>query len=467
MNFLNAITTKFMSYFKSSALTGGNPEAMARLSQAAMALTFFEGYAPQTVAVDAGKPDDNIHINFAEVIVSKGVAFLFGEPLKITIGTDQDKTAEQQLEALWPEDARAEDLTEMATEGAISGDAYLKISIGTDGRPSVSVCDPNTIQVETDPHDVTVAQRYTVQYEIPGESGRAIVYREETVRSADGRSWQIQESHSYDGGTRFSPVGDLVSWNFSFPPIFHAKNMPKSKSYNGRADLRHDVLALINAISRVDSLCNKVVRVHSTPKPYATGLRKQDLEMGTDKMMFLPGGLAGAGTAGIEAKIGLLEMKGDLSGARDFRRELREGLAEMSRVPEVACGKVETTGALSGVALRILYGPLLDQTKVKRRSYGKLIKDVVAALMVLAGRANDAGAITIHWSDPLPANEVEAVAVAEGKRRLGVSQDTLISELGYDPEAEREKRARGDQNLGEQLLTAFDKGQGAELALQP
>lgn len=463
MNFLNMISTKFMSLFKGRSITGGNAQEMARLSQAAMALTFHEGYAPQTLAVQQGKPDDNVHVNFAEVIVSKGVAFLFGEPLKITIGSDDDKKAEQYLESVWPEDARAEDYTEMATEGAISGDAYLKISIQANGQPRVTVCDPNTITVETDPHDVTRAIRFIVQYEIAGIDGRSIIYREETARSESGLSWLIQESHSYDGGSSFSPVGGGVTWNYAFPPIFHCKNLPRSKSYNGRADLRHDVLALINAISRIDSLCNKVVRVHSTPKPYATGLRKQDLEMGTDKMMFLPGGLAGAGTAGIEAKIGLLEMKGDLSGARQFRKELREGLAEMSRVPEVASGKVESTGSLSGVALRILYGPLLDQTKLKRRSYGKLIKDVVMALLQIGGFSGQA--VTLHWSDPLPANEVEALQVAEGKKRIGFSQDTLISELGGDPEQEREKRARGDQNLGEQLLTAFDRGQGAELAL--
>jgi hypothetical protein len=193
--------------------------------------------------------------------------------------------------------------------------------------------------------------------------------------------------------------------------------------------------------------------VHSTPKPYATGLRKQDLEMGTDKMMFLPGGMNN-----IEAKIGLLEMKGDLSGAREYRKDLRQGLAEMTKVPEVATGKVEQTGAIAGVALRILYGPLLDQTGIKQLTYGMLIEEVVMALLIIGGVS---GEVVLHWADPLPANETEAVQVAEGKKRLGVSSDTLISEMGYDPKAEAEKSQANVQDVGTHLLNAFDTGAGA------
>jgi hypothetical protein len=470
-NFLNGITNRFLNLFRGQSIAGGNSEAIARLSAAANALTYFEGYAPQTLKVEFDKPDDNVHINYAEVIVSKGVAFLFGENLKISIGTDEDKSGEELLEQLWPEDARAEDFTEAATEGGISGDVYLKISIQADGKPRVTVGDPNTYQVETDPHDVTRARRFVCQYEIPGTGDNSAVYRfqapsgnknilykEETTRAADGKSWQIQEFHSYNGGNSWSPVSDGVTWNFSFAPIFHCKNLPNSKSFHGRADLRHDVLRLISAISRIDSLCNKVVRAHSTPKPYATGLRKQDLEMGTDKMMYLPA----QGIGNIEPKLALLEMKGDLSGAREFRKDLREGLAEMTKVPEVASGKLPKVGAIPGVALRIMHGPLLDQTKVKRRLYGKMIKDAVIALLTVAGKSELAKSVQLHWGDPLPSNEVEAVAVAEGKKRLGFSEQTLISELGGDAAKEKEQRANDSQTMASTMLGAFDNGAGAD-----
>jgi hypothetical protein len=43
--------------------------------------------------------------------------------------------------------------------------------------------------------------------------------------------------------------------------------------------------------------------------------------------------------------------------------------------------------------------------------------------------------------------------------QLGVSQDTLMMRLGYDPELERQKREASGTELGEQILSAFDRGQ--------
>lgn len=449
MNVLSNLQERFLRMWRGHEITGGNSAALS-------ALNYFNGCAPAALTVESDKPDDNVHINYSEIIVSKGVAFLFGKPLKIAVGSDDDKRGEEYLKKVWPEKTRALDFIEMATEGAISGDAYLKISIQADGSPRVTVGDPNCYRVVTDPHDVTRALSFICQYEIPGEDGKAILYKEETSRREDGKSWSIQEFHSFDKGKTWNQISDLT-WNFSFAPIHHTKNLPKSKSFYGRADLRPDVLRLIQAISRLDSLCNRVVRVHSTPKPYATGLKKQDMELGTDKMMFLPGGING-----VEAKIGLLEMRGDLAGAREYRKDLRAGLAEMTKVPEVATGKVESVGPMAGVALRILYGPLLDQTGLKQLTYGAMIEGTCAALLAIGGVP---GEVALHWADPLPANEQEAVQVAEGKKRLGFSEDTLIKELGGDPVVEREKRELNSQDTASALLENFDKGKGAELPL--
>jgi SPP1 Gp6-like portal protein len=443
--------TKFIDSMANRFGSGRN-QITGGYNAAASALAYFNGCAPNTLVIK--DVDDNVHITYAEVIVSKGVAFLFGKSLQISIGTEEDKTGEEYLKKVWPEKQRKLNLIEAATEGAISGNAYLKISIQADGKPRVTVGDPNTYSVVTDPHDVTRAMRFVCQYEIPGErADRPILYKEETSRNEGGRSWRIVESHSFDKGKSWVVISDN-QWNFAFAPIFHCQNLVKSKSFCGRADLRPDVLRLISCISRLDSLCNKVVRVHSSPKPYATGLKKQDMELSTEGVMFLPGGING-----IEAKVGLLEMTGNLSGAREFRKDLREGLAEMTKVPEVATGKVEQTGAIAGVALRILYGPLLDQTELKQLTYGVMIEEVVMALLAI-GKVS--GEVALHWPDPLPANETEAVQVAEGKKRLGVSGDTLVKEMGYDPKAERDKTQAAAQDVGTELLTAFDRGAGAE-----
>jgi hypothetical protein len=429
-NYLNQIVNRVRGLF--GGARDKAMEQMQRLTRQTMiarALSFYSGFAPKQLQVKAGDPDDNIHINYAEVIVDKGVSFLFGQPLVISVGSDEDKSGEEYLEQVWPQAQRNEEFQEMAQDGAVCGDAYLKISIEPSGSPRVTVGDPNCYEIVTDPHDVSRAVQFRCTYQMTN-GAKPYLFKEETTRAEDRQTWQIDQYESYDGGRTWSSVGQSVTWNFAFPPIFHAKNLPQPKCTYGKPDLTDHVLHVIAYISRLDSMCGKIVRIHSSPKPYAKNLKKQDLEWGTDNMLFLKP----TGTS-VESEIGLLEMQRDISTALALRKVLREGLAEMTGVPEVATGKVETTGQLSGVALRILYGPLLDKTAKKQLRYGRMISECAKALLAIK---RIEGAVKLNWPDPLPGDEKAKVNVAEGKKRLGFSQSTLIKELGGDPEHERE-----------------------------
>ncbi|MGB8508888.1 MAG: phage portal protein [Pyrinomonadaceae bacterium] len=430
-------------------------QRLTRQTMIARAFAFYSGLIPKQLSVKPGEPDDNVSIGYPEIIVDKGVSFLFGQPLVVSVGSDEDKRGEEYLEHVWPQSQRDEEFQEMAQDAAVCGDAYLKINIEPDGSPRVTVGDPNTYEIVTDPHDVSRVVQFRCSYKVPDASGKESLFKEETTRAVDGKSWQIDQYTSADGGKVWTPTGTSVTWNYSFPPVFHAKNLPNPKCTYGKPDLTEHILQIIAYISRLDSMCGKIVRIHSSPKPYAKNLKKQDLEWGTDGMLFLkPTGNQ------VSAEIGLLEMSNDISTALSLRKVLREGLAEMSGVPEVATGKVETTGMLSGVALRILYGPLLDKTAKKQLRYGRMIIECVRALLTIGG-VKDA-TVKLNWPDPLPGDEKEKVAVAEGKRRLGFSSNTLIKELGGDPEHEREQSKLDTQNVGAGLLDAFDAGTGMQ-----
>ncbi|MCA1615040.1 MAG: phage portal protein [Acidobacteria bacterium] len=428
---------------------------ITRQTMIASALSYYSGYAPKQLKVKDGEPDDNVYINYAEVVVDKGVGFLFGKPLVIGVGTDEDKSGEEYLEKVWPQAQRDEEFQEMAQDGAVTGDAYLKICIEPDGRPRVTVGDPATYEIVTDPHDVSRPVTFRCSYQMTDGAGREYLFKEETTRNEGGKSWRIRHFESRDGGNLWTPTEYDVTWNNSFPPIFHAKNLPNPKCTYGKPDLTEDVLAVIAYISRLDSMCGKVVRMHSSPKPYAKNLKKQDLEWGTDGMLFLKP----TGTT-VAAELGLLEMKNDISTALSLRKVLREGLAEMTGVPEVATGKVETTGQLSSVALRLLYGPLIEKTEKKQLRYGRMIKECVEALLVIGGIKNQK--VKLNWGDALPGDEKAKMEVAETKLRIGYSQNTVIKETGGDPEHEARMRTPTADDMGSQILGAFDRGVGAE-----
>lgn len=461
MNYLNQLYQRILNLIGAGrGVVGEQVSRLMRQAVIARALEFYHGLIAPQLKVEDGQPDDNVFINYAEVIVNKGVSFLFGQPLVITVGKDEDKSGAEYLERVWPQAQRDEEFQEMAQDASCAGDAYLKINVEPDGSPRVTVGDPNCYEIVTDPHDVSRVVLFRCTYSVAAESGKESLFKEETRRAEDGRSWQLDQYQSENGGKAWTPVGQGVTWNFPTPPIFHAKNLPQPKSPYGKADLTEPVLRVIAYISRLDSMCGKIVRLHSSPKPWAKNLKPQDLQWGTGGVLFLQAA-GGGGAMNLEQEIGLLEMQNDISTALSLRKVLREGLAEMTGVPEVATGKVETTGQLSGVALRLLYGPLLDKTGLKQLRYGRMIGDCVRSLVAYGKRVGVLtveGAVKLNWPNPLPGDELEQVQVAQGKRRLGVSEDTLQREMGYQPQHEREMSRLNAAEVRTYPLDAFTAG---------
>lgn len=404
--------------------------------------------------VETNKPDDNVSINYAETIVDKGVAFLFGQDLKISTGASSEKTdADRYLEEVWPEDVRAEDLIELGTNGGIYGHVWAKIAI-ENNAPTVVVGDPECYTAVWAPDNYKKVLRYLNTYRTT-INGKPVLRRENTYQ-VDANNWQIDlEQSSVDAPTW--TVIDTYPWPFPFSPVVQCKNLPAPNMFYGKADITRHVLALMYYINRVTSLINRIVRAHSAPKPIATGQKKTEIEMGADTMLFLPNK---------DAQIQLLEMTGDLEQARNFRKDLREALAEITHVPEVTTGKVDNTGQLSGRAMRILYGPLIDQTLKKRRLYGRLIKQLVGNLLVIGGKAPAAPtanggqkvAVSLSWGDALPADEKEQAEVAMLKKQVGFSNDTLIKQLGGDPELERTQRAKDAKEVADNFMNELDRG---------
>ena len=65
----------------------------------------------------------------------------------------------------------------------------------------------------------------------------------------------------------------------------------------------------------------------------------------------------------------------------------------------------------------------------------------------------------LRWPDLLPGDPLAVRQAALMDLQMGASQDTILQMLGYDADAEREKRAAEDQRVGGALLQAFDRGE--------
>jgi hypothetical protein len=191
------------------------------------------------------------------------------------------------------------------------------------------------------------------------------------------------------------------------------------------------------------------LKYHAHPKTWGRGFQGDQLKIAVDETLIIPSETG---------ELHNLEMQTDLTSSIEFYNRLKEALHEMSRIPEVATGKLDSLGGLSGLALQILYGPLLEKTEVKRLLYGDMLIELNRRLLEIGNFGSD-NRTELHWQAMLPKDEKQQRETALVDQRLGVSKDTLLTQLGYNPDLEREKSAKDTEQLGEQLLTAFDQDQ--------
>jgi hypothetical protein len=260
----------------------------------------------------------------------------------------------------------------------------------------------------------------------------------------DGAGWLITDQRGRVDGGPMETVGTPQKWPYAFSPVVYCQNMIAPHEFWGMSDTEDDLVEAIDKENFTVSNILKILRYHAHPKTWVTGVRKEDVRVNPDNMILLP----------TDASIGNLEMQSDMESSIQMYKELKQFVHELARVPEVATGKLDSIGQLSGVALEILYQPLLEKTEAKRVTYGEMIVELNRRLLALGGYGEN-NLTELRWQEMLPKDQVQMTTAAIAKKTLGVSADTLIQEFGYDPDIERAKKLK-EIDLGRALLGAFD-----------
>ncbi len=120
--------------------------------------------------------------------------------------------------------------------------------------------------------------------------------------------------------------------------------------------------------------------------------------------------------------------------------EIREAMDKVSGVTPVVAGvlKNKLGNLTSGVALRMTFMGMLAKTMRKQYTYGTGLKQI--AKMVLRtldvcriySTTAEEREVDILFPDPLPENMAERLKEAQIKKELGVSQQQVLRELGYE-----------------------------------
>lgn len=392
----------------------------------------YMGRLPKPLRVSrnkAGQPiDDNVLLPLPRIIVDKGRSALFGEDITFEVAADYPRAEDAQafLDSVWKRNERSTLLQNWALAGGIAGHAYLRLHLTAD-LPRITVVDPANVRAFWNPDDIAEVWRYRIEYVTADERDEPIARRQEILRDEAGR-WVIEDWVGNAERKGWRLLGSDV-WPYEFAPIVDNQNLPAPSSFYGLSDLEPSVLELVKGINRTVSNLQRILRYHAHPKTIAKGMSPDDLRVGVDDVLFIPD------TGTLEN----LEMTSDLNSSMQFYERLMDALFETARIPQVARGKLDQAGALSGVALRILYQPLLEQTSDKRRLYGDALEDLNERLLVIGGF--DEVEVTLHWPELVPTDPMADANTALALKDVGVSIDTLLARLGFDPVLEAQKKA--------------------------
>jgi len=430
-------------------------DQQARLQNYKTWYEYYNGDHALPLKIKEGQENDNVIINLARLIVDKGASFLFGKDLPFELKEGATTPAEETLETIWKHNRKMTFLMKIAVSGGIYGHLFIKILPDgiKKGLPRLVNIEPEYLTVFYDEQDIESVWRYRIEWTALGHNGRAMHRRQDIELDDGGKRWQIinriAESPAYVW--KPDPQQPDLTWKWPWPPIIDCQNMIAPGQYYGLSDLED--LSEQNAINYLASKTQRIIRYHAHPKTIGTGFKATDVKHDEDDVMILPGS---------DSKLWNLEMKSNLSANIAFLDRLINLHLGTARIPRLDPAQINV-GALSGFALKVLYGDLLEKTETKRRTYGDMLVELNRRLLEMAGKGAD-NYTTLHWQDPLPVDEAaENLRDGFDLDNKIASRETIQTKRGYKPETENERleaEEAAEGNIGAAIVRGFLNRQG-------
>lgn len=425
---------------------GQTPHSAAHKERAALYARlwdYYRGRHHKPLTVKQGQADDNVLLNYSRRVVDKGLAFLFGPEVTFEVDASDGRTPEEEyLDQCWgTSEQKRRRLLDLGTNGGVTGTPFarLYLPVQAGDLPRIAPIDPSLMDVITSDDDIDDIRAYHMLW----RSGD--LWKRHRIDVQANGTWLITEEQSTKANTW--QITAETPWPYQFAPVFMCQNLPHPNDVWGISDLEE---ADINdAINWTASNINRILRFHAHPKTIGTGFAAEKLKNTSVDQFWAIDDPA--------AKVYNLEMQSDLASAYQMLGALKETYAKVTGVPDLDPDKVNV-GALSGFALRILYGDLLEKTNVKRVTYGAMLSDINAALLEIGGFGQGQRVNTV-WGEPLPSSTEEEIKALAEDRKQGGSLQTYLERRGYDAEREMARIAAENaqrSTLGEELLRTFE-----------
>lgn len=449
---------------------------MEQLAQYERLKNYYEGDHRRQIKTKTGQPDDNLILNFTQLVVERSISLLFGSGVEFELPGEDDAPNRLYIDDVWNANNKDIFLHKLGQYGSIYGTCFIKIvpegveSMEDENAflPRLIALNPMFMKIETSPEDVDTIERYEMRFNTVIDD-REVARKEITepvysiIQEEDGEfsgggeiiAWKISNYIAdHRTGGQWELMYDPQIWEYNFAPIIHWQNLPKAGEAYGRSDVE-DILELNDRINFIAGNISKIIRYHAHPKTWgrnALSGSQSKASWGPDEMVLF---------SGDNALIQNLEMQSDLQSSQQYLMMLRQSLFDISRTVDIT-SLSDKLGALTNFGLRVLFMDSVNKNNTKREIYGNGLVDLNHRLLVI-GEQQDVDGGEVRWPETLPEDETEKMAGDGFDLEKGLaSKETISEKRGYDWEAEQERieeeRASGD-NIGAAILRTFERGQ--------
>lgn len=319
-----------------------------------------------SVAKPAG--DNNLTFNYVRALSDFQTNFCFSRGVEFTTAKQYQHIVPALYKRIWERDNDKPTLLwEIGQQGSVNGDVFVKVAYDmpyTDptgeehaGRVRLLPLNPTFCFPEWHPHDRERLIRFKLKYRFYGTTaeGTRSVFTYTEVLTDD-----VIEEYLNDEliDSRPNPLGEI--------PIAFCPNFSVSGSPWGLSDIS-DIISLNREYNEKASDISEIINYHAAPITIIKGAKPGSLEKGANKVW---GGLPKDAT--VENLSGL----GDITASITFLETLKRAMHEMTGVPESALGQIQPISNTAGVALAIMYQPMMQRWNHKKVTYTPMFKRV-------------------------------------------------------------------------------------------
>ncbi|MBD0734052.1 hypothetical protein BGM09_01075 [Streptomyces sp. CBMA29] len=401
---------------------------------------------------EAGEPA--VTINYVGALSRYLNNFCFGRGVQFAVEEKYEHITPSLLDRIWNTDNDKQTvLWQMAENGGVTGDSFVKVAYEGPWVDSINVYHPGRVRIlplnsaqvfpEYHPHDRDRLLRVKIRYKFWGTSleGTRQVY---TYTEIITDSWIEEYVNDELLDARENPAGEI--------PVVHIPNVSVSGSPWGLSDIT-DLIPLNREFNEQATNISDIISYHAAPVTIITGAKASNLEKGPRKIW---GGLPK------DSQVFNLENGVDLQWPIEYLNFLKRSMHEISGVPESALGQMQPISNTSGVALAIMYLPVVQKSKVKHQQYGKGLRKInelalktlfIYEPLAMLYNPDSEGIVTdpetqplvldfadpavyqvsCEWPQPLPVDVLVKLNELQAKMALGLeSRRGALRELGVE-----------------------------------